>query len=128
MSEFEILNEFKYTFISFLDELVESFPEQPEFVMTRILFANSIKFEDVSNHVIQVYLPLKKEIKDRNAVFFLKNNDIFTKYNSKEKVDFWKRFWKSLDEDDKDMMWAWIDSFIFIVEKYQKVKMSQIKN
>ena len=65
-------------------------------------------------------IPCTKMIKERNENFFLESN-IFDSI-SKTKVVHFKKLWrsKSLDDDDKKVIWQWFDSFIFLSEKYQK--------
>ena len=61
---------------------------------------------------------LKIMVKNRNEDFFLKNN-IFGSLNP-GKVNHFKKLWRSgqLDDDDKNVVWDWIDSFVIISERY----------
>jgi len=63
---------------------------------------------------------LKKMVKERNETFFLEHN-IFD-YLGKDKVNNFKKLWRSgnLDDEDKEVVWKWIDSFIFLGDKYAK--------
>ena len=65
----------------------------------------------------------KKMIKDRNENFFLESN-IFDSI-SKTKIVHFKKLWRSnsLDDDDKQIIWKWIDSFVYLGEKYIKCKL-----
>lgn len=126
MSELQVLTEFKTGLISFFDELIDQFPQEGDLVMIRIFLKDQIPIEDVvnifSNAINKDNGKLKKMIKDRNEIFFLENN-IFDSI-SKTKVVHFKKLWRSgsLDEEDKKVVWRWIDSFVYLSEKYNKIK------
>jgi hypothetical protein len=94
--------------------------------MIRIFLKDQIPIEDVmnifSNAINKDNAKLKKMIKDRNEIFFLENN-IFDSI-SKTKVVHFKKLWRSgsLDEEDKKVVWRWVDSFVYLSEKYNKIK------
>lgn len=126
MSEIQILTEFKNGLITFFDELIEQFPYEGDLVMIRIFLKDQINITDVmiifTNVINKDEQKLKKMIKDRNENFFLENN-IFDSF-SKNKVLHFKKLWRSgaLDSDDKKVVWKWIDSFVFLSDKYNKLK------
>ena len=66
---------------------------------------------------------LKKMIADRNENFFV-DHSIFEEYAEKGKVSHFKKLWRSgqLDDDDKTVIWNWVDAFVYLSEKYVKVK------
>ena len=123
MSELKIILQFKDSLIDFIDELITQFPEEGDFVFIRIFLKDQVSIVDVLNHVIQIFLPIKHLVVERNEKFFLENNILFTTLDS-GKVNHFKRLWRSgrLDESDKDAVWKWMSSFIFLAEKYQKCK------
>lgn len=123
MSEIQILSEFKNGIISFLDELIEQFPEEGDLVIARIFLKDQIPIVDIMNNFILKLLPLEGQVKERNESFFLENNLLFENID-KNKVNHFKRLWRSerLDRDDRDVIWKWYDSFIFLAKKYQKLK------
>ena len=121
----QILSEYKNALIAFFDELISQFPEEGDLVIIRIFFNDQICIQDVMdlfNHKINKDdKMLKKMVKDRNEKFFLEHN-VFDALG-KDKVNHFKRLWRSgnLDDDDKDMVWKWIDSFVYLGDKYLKV-------
>jgi len=121
-SKTDILNEFKRQLLLFLDEMVEQFPNEGDFVVMRILLNDQISINDVMNNFILQILPLKTMVKERNDNFFLQNNILFEDLD-KSKVNHFKKIWRSdlLDDDDKEAMWQWFDMFIKIAEKYQNI-------
>jgi len=64
---------------------------------------------------------LKKMIKDRNEVFFLEHN-LFDSLG-KSKVGHFKQLWRSnhLENEDKEVIWKWVDTFVYLADKYAKI-------
>jgi hypothetical protein len=127
MSETLILQEFKNNLITFFDELIDQFPTEADLVIVRIFLKDQIPIDEVINVFINTINKdgqrFKKMIKDRNEIFFLESN-IFDSI-SKTKVVHFKKLWRSnsLDDDDKKIIWKWIDSFVYLGEKYIKSKL-----
>ena len=127
MSETLILQEFKNNLITFFDELIDQFPTEADLVIIRIFLKDQIPIDEVINIFINTINKdgqrFKKMIKDRNENFFLESN-IFDSI-SKTKVVHFKKLWRSnsLDDDDKKIIWKWIDSFVYLGEKYIKSKL-----
>lgn len=122
-NEIQILTEFKNGIVSFLDELIEQFPEEPDLVIARIFLNDQIPIVDIMNHFIHKLLPLEQEVKEKNERFFLENNLLFDKVDN-SRVNNFKRLWNSgrLDKEDKNTIWKWYESFIYLAKKYQKLK------
>ena len=60
-----------------------------------------------------------RSIELKNDQFFL-DNVLFSKFN---KSDIFKNLWKNrLDNDDKQMIWSWIDSFMKMTKNYASLK------
>ena len=129
MTEIKILKEFKNSLITFVDELITQFPEEGDLVIIRIFLKDQVPIEDIMNHIIHMILPLKQLVVNKDETFFLENNVLFSALNS-GKVNHFKKLWRSgrLDNDDKDVVWKWMTSFIFLAEKYQKIKISNVSN
>ena len=128
MSDLQVLAEFKNGLISFFDELIDQFPYEGDLIIIRIFLKDQIPIEDVmnifNNAINKESGKLKEMIKKRNENFFLENN-IFDAF-SKNKVMHFKKLWRSgsLDDDDKKVIWKWIDSFVYLGDKYIKIKTS----
>jgi hypothetical protein len=129
MSEIEVLTEFKTQLILFFDELISQFPGEGDLVVIRLFFSNQIPIQNIVNifnHKINTNdQELKKMVKERNEAFFLEHN-IFDSLG-KEKVIHFKKLWRSerLDKEDKEVIWKWIDAFIFLGEKHSKIVMNK---
>ncbi len=61
-------------------------------------------------------------ITERDEVFFLEH-DIFDTI-SKQKSGHFKKLWSSgqLDKDDKQIMWKWLDTFVYLANKYENIQ------
>ena len=127
MSETLIVQEFKNNLITFFDELIDQFPTEADLVIIRIFLKDQIPIDEVinifNNTINKDDQKFKKMIKDRNENFFLESN-IFDSI-SKTKIVHFKKLWRSnsLDDDDKQIIWKWIDSFVYLGEKYIKCKL-----
>jgi hypothetical protein len=126
MSELQILSQFKNSLISFFDELIELFPEESDLIMIRIFLKDQIPIMEVMNilnfNINKNDAKLKIQMEQHNEQFFLENN--FLDGIDKNKVLHFKKLWKSprLDSEDKAMIWKWIDSFLIMINKYNKLK------
>jgi len=120
-SKIQILIDFKTSLINFFDELIEQFPEEGDLVVIRIFLNDQVPIADVMNTVIAKLLPLKELVKKRDESFFINNNVLFDKLD-KNKVNHFKKLWRSdkLDAEDRKVIWQWYDLFISLTEKYQK--------
>ena len=131
MSELQVLSEFKNGLISFFDELIDQFPKEGDLVMIRIFLKDQIPIEEVmntfNNSINKDNSKLKKMIKERNELFFLENN-VFDESVSKNKILHFKKLWRSgsLDRDDKEVVWKWLDSFVYLGDKFLKIKTSSM--
>jgi hypothetical protein len=126
MSEIEILQQFKNSLISFLDELIVQFDQEPDLVIFRIFLKDRVPIVDVMKYFMYKILPFKSMVKNRNEDFFLNHysfmEDLQKDKEKKGKINHFKKLWRSgrLDDEDKSIVWKWFDSFIFLTEKYQK--------
>jgi hypothetical protein len=124
MSEIEVLKEFKTQITSFLDELISQFPEEGDLVLLRLFITTQIPIKDAMdsfNHKINTNnQELRKMVKERKETFFLDHNAF--DFVGKDKVAHFKKVWRSgrLDEEDKRVIWNWIDAFIYLGDKYTK--------
>lgn len=126
-SELEILIQLKTQLVSFIDELIETFPSEPDFVIFRIFINDQIPIVDIMEYIVTRLCPLQDMVKNKDESFFLNYNILFDKFDNKknnEKVNHFKRLWlsKNIDKEDKDVLWQWFASFIMLGNKYKEVK------
>ena len=124
-SEVQILSDLKNELVKFLDELIELFPSEPDFVIFRILVKDKIPTVSIMNYIVNKLCPLHYMIKNRNEKFFLDQNILFESFSDgeKERVNYFKNIWTSgLDEENKEIMWTWFASFVYMANKYRELK------
>ncbi len=119
MSSTAVLNDFKRNIIMFFDELIEMFPNVGEFVMIRIFLKDQLPIVEVMNHFISTVLPEKNTIKSRDDAIILERDIFFPKSQRLGEFKGLRSVWSSLDSEDKDTIWRWLESFVFLCEKYQ---------
>jgi len=126
MSAEEILLEFKNQLVNFFDELINQFPSEGDLVVIRLFLSNQIPIRDVMNNfnyqLNKDNKIFKTMIKNRDEQFFLENNLFELKGSNRDKIGHFKRLWRSgvLDDEDKKVMWKWVDSFVYLTDKYTK--------
>lgn len=129
-SELELLIQLKTQLVNFLDELIESFPDEPDFVIFRIFVKDQIPVMDIMNYIAAKLVPLQKMVKERDESFFLNNNVLFDKFDDRknDKVNHFKKLWLSnkVDKEDKRVIWSWFDSFIYLANKYLEIKRQEM--
>lgn len=127
MSTLQILKEFQLQVITFFDELIAQFPNEGDLVVMRLFISTQMPIEDTVNKFIYELSKnnnsKRQAVKDRNESFFLNfepNSTTVEKY----KFSHFKKLWRSgqLDNEDKRVIWQWIDTFIFLTDKYVKSK------
>ena len=121
-NKLKLLNEFRTQLVSFLDELIDQFPMEGDFVLIRMFIKDQIPVTDILGRFNRDLLPLKREVTDRNEKFFLDNTILYTggKIQS-SKIDHFKNLWLSdkLDKSDREIIWDWMDLFMKIGETYE---------
>lgn len=121
-SEIEILSQLKTQLINFFDELIETFPSEPDFVVFRIFANDRVPITEIMNYIVNNLCPLSEMVKTQDENFFLNYNILFETFTEtgNNKVNHFKRLWTSgnLDKEDKETLWKWFQSFIYLGNKY----------
>jgi len=118
-----VLIQFQDSIITFLDELISLFPKDTDLIMFRIFLKDRIPIVVVMNIFIMKLLPLKNMIQKKDENFFLNECDLFDELqNKKEKIQKFKSIWRSnsIDNQNRQVIWKWFESFVYLAEKYQK--------
>lgn len=124
-TEITLLASLKNQLVAFLDELVETFPNEPDFVIFRIFVQDRIPADKIMEYIVENLCPLEKEVDSKDDSFFLQRNVLFEKFDDSksEKVNHFKTLWLSgtLDETEKDTIWRWFKRFITLGNKYSNL-------
>ena len=123
-SQIDTLREFKSQLITFIDELISQFPQEGDLVILRVYIDNQAEVKQVMEGFIYKISrndnQLRGMIKQRNEVFFIEHDVFSSESVSQQKISHFKKLWLSgqLDDEDKNVIWSWIDAFVFLTEKY----------
>lgn len=125
MSKLDLLKQLNNHLVSFLDELIETFPQEPDFIIFRILVKDKLDTEDIMNYIVNRLCPLQDMVKNKNESFFLDNNILFENLDKKnnDKINRFKKIWISgnLDQENKDILWSWFASIISLGKRYTEI-------
>lgn len=116
-----LMQKFRDQLVTFLDEIIEQFPTECDFVLIRMFIKDQIPVHDILGRFIRDILPLKEHVQKREETFFLNNTLLYTGGNiSDEKINHFQQLWQSdkLDADDRDIIWTWMECFIKISDCY----------
>ena len=115
------LKEFKQQLIEFLDQLIGIFPTNTDLIILRIFLKDQIPIENIMKTFVLRLLPCKEMVLSKDSNFFMNNNSLFEELDI-NKVNRFKKIWRSnnLDNEDREAIWRWLEVFITLSEKYQK--------
>ena len=83
-----IMQEFRNQLVIFLDEIIELFPLEGDFVLIRMFIKDQVPIYDVLGRFIRDILPLKEFVDKRDESFFLNNTILYTGGNlNDDKID-----------------------------------------
>ena len=118
--ERKLLERFQKNIVRFFDELIEMFPNEKDFILIRILVKDQIPTTQIMSYFEMVMMnkEIISSIESRNDTFIL-SNVLFSKISNST---VFKNLWeKHLDNDDKEMIWNWVDSFKIMTTDYMKL-------
>jgi hypothetical protein len=125
MSTIKILTSFKTHLLAFCDELIEQFPEEGDFVVLKIFIDGRVPIktaiEVFNSNINNDNKKLRGMITSRNDNFFMNENP-FT-FMSSDKISRLSKIWMAdnMDDDDREVIWKWIDAFVKIGDKYAEI-------
>ncbi|MDB4726404.1 hypothetical protein OAF54_03115 [bacterium] len=106
-----------------MDDLIGQFPTESDLVLIRIFLQDQISISIVMSNLEKHLLPLSGLIKKRDESFFMKHDALFQSIDSKQ-VSKIRKLWRSpeYDEEDREMLWKWMDTIVAIVDRYVKIR------
>jgi len=116
----DILLVFKSNIMSFVDELITQFPDDPELVMLKLFLENHVDMSILLTGFKKYFAIEQNRImfENRNENFFLEHNP-FYKLSSNQFTKI-KTIWLSpkITADDKEVIWQWFELFKKISDKF----------
>lgn len=121
-TQIEILIKFKNILVLFIDELIEQFPYDSDLILCRIYIKDQIPIENIMKLFVIHFYPQKKLIEEKNELFFLEGTQTFFE-KLKLKTNVFKKIWLSdtIDDEDRVVIWEWVNSLLVLVDKYDKL-------
>lgn len=123
MSQPQILIQFKKSLVCFLNELIDAFPGEKELIIIQIYISNQVSIKDILDTFLFCLKKddgkLELDIASRNEHVFTRN-ELFSSMSTRLKSFNFNRLWSSgtLDDDEREIIWKWIDSFVELTNKY----------
>lgn len=114
-SDLKSYNDLHKTLVAFFDELVDMFPKEGDFVALRIMIKDQVPVTQIVKHFKRALLPEKSSIQNRDKSFFDKN--VLFVHVGDSQVQKFRRLFLSMDQEDQNAIWKWIDAFIALTEK-----------
>jgi hypothetical protein len=116
-----VLKDFQKSLVTFFDILADMFPKEADFIMIRIMVRDQVPIIEVMNFFISNILPEKDTIAKRSDSFFLGEKNVLFSIGPFKSNNF-KKLWESdLDSEEKKLVWTWLDTFVYLTEKYMKL-------
>jgi hypothetical protein len=116
----EILSRFRTQLLNFMDELIQQFPEETDFVIFKLFLSNQMPIQTAmelfKKQLNKDEKCVRTMIKARNEQFFFVESNF--PFVSAEKMQKMIILWKNLEPSDQNVMWSWIDTLVSISDKY----------
>lgn len=120
MTSTVILTDFHKLIVRFFDELVSLFPHVREFVMYRIIIKDTIPVIEIMRFLESNIAAERELITQRNDDFFTKNCCLFQLFKDGDSNPFFSDLWCSLDDENKNTIWKWIDALVIFCDRYRR--------
>ena len=120
----QILSEFKKTVVQFFDELIAQFPSATDLVVCRVMMNDQVPVRLVMDTFCDKLDDnggeMRAMIKEKNETFFIER-DIFEVVSGEIGTRL-KKLWVSpmLSDEDRNVIWDWFNSFVFLADKFKK--------
>ena len=118
----ELLKLFREQLLNFVDELIETFPNEGNLILLRVYIDTHLIIEkslrEFTQKINENDGKLKQMIKERNEHFFI-NYDLIN-LESKNEINYMLKLWQDdiLQPDDKTTIWDWVDLFVKISNSF----------
>ncbi len=120
MDPIELLKSLKTSFLEFIEDLMVILPEEKDLILFHIFIKNQVPIVDVMKYIQKNIVPLEDRVEARDEQYFKENAVLFEKVGDYEtEVNRFKMLWEANeDEGNREMVWQWFKTFIYIGKKY----------
>jgi len=118
-----VLKDLKDQVLNLLDDLLEILPDESDILLVRLFFENHMDSLYIMQGFDKWVYPWKEYITERNERFFAESDHIFGPIPPEKIVKFKKIYHdgKTLDTEDKKVIWDYFQIFIKLIERYKKL-------
>lgn len=112
--------ELRNQLVKFFDEIIEQFPRKPNFIIMRIFVKDQMSLDTLMNKFLKNVYPYKEKVKNKDEIIFQKMDGAMSRTLNRKGtfVKLWNS--KQLDDDDRDILWKWMELFMNICYNYTK--------
>jgi hypothetical protein len=120
MSELQYLSQFREQIVQFIDELIENFPNYPEFILIRVFIKDRLPIVDILGRFISEILQYRQLVYNKEPQFFESIDCIYDIFGENGKI--LKKIWETevTNDDDRDTIWQWMTLFCKLAMRYYK--------
>jgi hypothetical protein len=123
-TEYDYIKGFKEQMVEFLDQLMDMFPTDGSFILIRVFVNDKIPVTAVIGRFMRDCLKYHELVEKRDGSLFLSKDFMYNSYGEEigiEQIDRFKDIWeKELDDEDKEMVWRWMDVFFKLSMNYYR--------
>lgn len=119
LQTYELIKRTMLDMIMDLKEIFNQSAEEEDDMIKVHIYFKDMHPETAFNHVKKFILPHQAKIKERDMIFFLQNDGIFSGLNDK-KVSYYSRLIAGktrMAEEDKTAIWDYLEVILYYVNK-----------
>jgi len=126
----KLANKFKSLIDQFLAELINiTNRDYDDLILARVMLTNQVPVSLVIDEFIKNGLQYEDKVINKDEDFFLSDQNIFEKIskmdkNATRKFNLFKDVWNSIGEDNKQVVWTYVD-LLFKIVKLCKVELDK---
>jgi len=106
--------------LDFLSDLKAALPGEEILLLFYHFMKHSAPIADVAEYIVLNIVPLEDFVTDRRDDYFLQNAIFFERLGNYEgEVNYFANLWQaSNSEEDKNIVWQWLEEFIRLGKKH----------
>jgi hypothetical protein len=116
MGQGELLKLVKQQLIVFIDELIDVIPEQDDLHVVKLIVREQLLDSEIMEFLVSKILPLEDLIRKRDCENLCRSIQMFS-----PKVSKYIIIWETADEENRNIVWEWLNHFMELAKKYKKI-------
>lgn len=117
-----ILRQLRDQVLNLLDDLLVIVPNEPDILIVRLFFENQMDTKMLMDGFYEWVYPWREHIRDHNEDYFEDNDHMFGPLppNKIQRLKV-KMTDGTFTASDKEVIWAYFEVFISLIEQYEKI-------